>query len=157
MLQVAAFISGLLFSVGLVLAQMTHPHRVIGFLDLTNWDPTLAFVMGGAVIVYGVAYRLITKREKPIAAPRFAVPTNRKIDRKLVVGSVIFGVGWGMGGFCPGPGLVSVTSGTSAIAFVGAMLGGMYIHTLYSQWSERRALAAKNKNTETVGSPVSQN
>lgn len=157
MLQIAAFFSGLLFSVGLVLAQMTHPHRVIGFLDLANWDPTLAFVMGGAVVVYAIAFRLIMKREKPVAAPKFAVPTNRTIDRKLVIGSVIFGVGWGMGGFCPGPGLVSLTSGTSAIAFVGAMLGGMYIHTLYQQWSESRARAAKENKTEAVGSPVSQN
>jgi len=156
LLQIASLISGLLFSVGLVLAQMTKPERVIGFLDVTNWDPTLMFVMGGGVLVYAVAFRLIMKRPKPLAAPRFAVPTNRTIDRKLVFGSVLFGAGWGIGGFCPGPGLTSITSGVSAALFVGAMLFGMFLHSAYQQWVERRQRLAKKEEFESAV-PVTAN
>lgn len=143
LLHIAALFSGLLFSIGLVMAQMTKPERVIGFLDVTNWDPTLVFVMGGGVLVYAVAFRIITKRPKPIAAPKFAVPTNRKIDGRLVFGSILFGAGWGIGGFCPGPGLTSISSGVSAAVFVGAMLFGMFLHSSYQQWMERRQQASQ--------------
>ncbi|QED29840.1 YeeE/YedE family protein [Microvenator marinus] len=151
--QVVALVSGALFSVGLVLAQMTKPERVIGFLDVANWDPTLVFVMGGAVIVYAVLFRLIMKRPKPFVAPKFAVPTNRTIDKKLVAGSALFGIGWGMAGFCPGPGLVSLASGMSALTFVIAMLSGMFLHTNFQQWLDRRA--SSSEGSEALPATVS--
>ena len=156
LLHIASLVSGILFSIGLVLAQMTKPERVIGFLDITNWDPTLMFVMGGGVVVYAIAFRLITKRPKPVAAPKFAIPTNRQIDGRLVLGSVLFGVGWGIGGFCPGPGLTSLASGVSAVAFVGAMLFGMFVHSAYQQWMESQQRATKTDGMKNAV-PVSAN
>lgn len=122
-------IAGALFGVGLMISGMTRPARVIGFLDpLGGWDPSLAFVMGGAVLAYAVAFRLICRgRERPWFDVRFHVPTRRDIDARLVLGAAIFGIGWGLGGLCPGPGIVSAFAGsTSAMAFVIAMLAGMY-------------------------------
>ena len=126
-----AGIAGALFGVGLVVSGMTRPTRVIGFLDpLGLWDPALAFVMAGAALVYAVAFRTIRRhREQPWFDAQFHVPARRDIDSRLVIGAAIFGVGWGLGGLCPGPGIVAGAAGsTSAIAFVVAMLVGMYAH-----------------------------
>ncbi len=132
---VAAFISAFLFGVGLALAGMTLPGKVIGFLDLTgNWDPSLALVMVGAITVHAVSFRLIMKRPSPLFSPKFLVPTRRDIDAKLVVGSLIFGVGWGLGGFCPGPALVAFATGQPKVLyFVASMCAGVVFHRLYSK------------------------
>ncbi|NVB77176.1 MAG: YeeE/YedE family protein [Kofleriaceae bacterium] len=109
---------------------MTQPAAVIGFLDpLSGWDPRLAFVMAGAVAVYAIAFRAIRGHmPSPWFDGRFHLPTRADIDRRLVIGSALFGIGWGLGGFCPGPGLVAAASGaTGALVFVAAMLVGMYL------------------------------
>ncbi|HET7501457.1 MAG TPA: DUF6691 family protein [Kofleriaceae bacterium] len=126
---VLAGLSGALFGAGLMVAGMTQPARVIGFLDpLAGWDPSLGFVMAGAVAVYAVAYAQIRRRDQPWFDARFHVPTRADIDLPLVAGAAIFGVGWGLGGLCPGPGLVSAAAGNpSAIAFVLAMIAGMVL------------------------------
>lgn len=123
-----AALAGALFGAGLLVSGMTHPARVIGFLDPTGaWDPTLAFVMAGAIAVYAIAYRVIHRRcGEPWFDQRFHVPDRRTLDAKLVAGAALFGVGWGLGGLCPGPGIVAAASGsTSALVFVAAMLVGM--------------------------------
>jgi len=129
---IATFFAGLIFSVGLGVAGMTQPAKVVGFLDLTgDWDPSLAFVMGGAIAVHFVAYRLVPRLGSPLFAERFGIPTRRDVDPRLVSGAVLFGAGWGLGGFCPGPALVSLTGGAqSALIFVAAMLGGMVLFQL---------------------------
>ena len=132
---IAAFIGGLIFAVGLGISGMTDANKVIGFLDLAgSWDPSLAFVMVGAIGVHIAVFRLILRRETPLFADGFHVPTRRDITPQLIGGSAIFGIGWGLGGFCPGPGLVSMTGfGESALLFVGAMLAGMVIHSLVAK------------------------
>lgn len=123
-------VAGLLFGLGLLVSGMTQPAKVVGFLDLSGtWDPSLAFVMAGAASVYAVLFHVIKRRRHdPWLDNTFHVPTRRDIDAPLVVGAALFGVGWGLGGLCPGPALVAAASGSfSAIAFVGAMLAGMYV------------------------------
>lgn len=129
-LALAAFFSALLFGLGLGVSGMTLPSKVIGFLDVTgNWDPSLAFVMFGAIAVHSVTFRLIAKRESPLLTTKFQIPTNKDIDPKLIVGSLLFGAGWGLGGFCPGPALVSLVSGVPSVAvFVVSMIVGVYLH-----------------------------
>ena len=127
--KLLAAVSGALFGVGLVLASMTDPARVLGFLDITrDWDPTLMFVMGGGVISYGILYRLVLKRRTPWCAPAFHLPTRDDLDRRLVLGSALFGVGWGLGGLCPGPGIVIAGAGmATGLVFVAAMIAGMFL------------------------------
>jgi hypothetical protein len=122
-------VSGLVFALGLGISGMTKQTKVIGFLDLSGqWDPSLAFVMIGAIAVHFVASRLIRKRPKPIFGEQFHLPTAQDLDAKLLAGAALFGIGWGLGGFCPGPGLVSVVSGAKApLVFVGAMTFGMVV------------------------------
>lgn len=123
-------IAGAIFGLGLVLAGMTDPARVVGFLDIASgWDPSLAFVMGGAVLAYAVLFRWICRqRREPWFDSEFHLPTQSAIDRKLIVGAAVFGIGWGLGGLCPGPSIVSAASGnTAALAFVAAMLLGMHL------------------------------
>lgn len=123
-----AFGAGLLFGIGLWLSGMANPRKVLNFLDVTgNWDPTLLLVMAGAVAVTMVAFRMVTKRAKPLVAPRFLVPTSNDIDAPLLIGAALFGVGWGIGGYCPGPALTALSNLTVEVfVFVAAMaLGGM--------------------------------
>ena len=130
---VLAGVAGSVFGVGLLLAGMTKPARVVGFLDLTGpWDPSLAFVMGGAVAVYALAFRWIRRsRPDPWFDVLFHLPSRRDIDRPLVIGAVIFGVGWGLGGLCPGPAVVAAFAGNSAaLVFVATMLVGMVLGRL---------------------------
>ena len=130
-----ALISGALFGLGLAVSGMANPQKVIGFLDVTgDWDPTLIFVMGGALLVAVPAFRVIFRRGGPIPTEDFDLPTNKAVDARLVGGSALFGVGWGLSGFCPGPALVAlvpaVTGGiVSVFAFVAAMVVGMAIYT----------------------------
>lgn len=121
-----ALSAGLLFGLGLGYAQMIDPHKVIGFLDLAgNWDPTLAFVMGGAVLVTLVSFRWIVQRSQPILSERFYLPTRQTIDSRLVIGAVLFGVGWGIGGYCPGPAITAVVLGSAnPVLFILAMVLG---------------------------------
>ena len=132
---VLAALTGALFGSGLVISGMTQPSKVIGFLDFTrDWDPTLAFVMGGAVVVYAIAVRLVVRRSHPWLDARFHLPTRNDIDVQLLVGSALFGIGWGLGGFCPGPGIVAAAAGTTTgLVFGGAMIVGMVIQHLVSR------------------------
>jgi uncharacterized membrane protein YedE/YeeE len=125
----SAFIGGLVFALGLGVSGMTDANKVIGFLNLAgDWDPSLAFVMVGAIGVHLIFYRLILRRKSPLFDDAFHIPTRRDITPKLVGGAALFGVGWGLGGFCPGPGLVSLAGfGSSAGVFVACMLGGMVL------------------------------
>lgn len=152
--SIAAFFAGGLFSVGLAVAGMTQPSKVVGFLDFFgDWDPSLAFVMGGAIAVHLVLFRLVTRRKSPLAAEVFQIPTRRDFTPQLVVGSALFGVGWGLGGFCPGPGLTSLpTLGVEAISFVVAMTVGMVAYE-----GMQRALARRRKSAPVATSaPLGQ-
>lgn len=124
------FLVGLMFAFGLGISGMTLPSKVIGFLDITgDWDYALAFVMGGAVLTYGLLFPLVTrKRRRPVFAASFAIPTRRDLNPSLIAGAALFGVGWGLGGFCPGPALVALTTGMLPVAvFIVAMLAGMFL------------------------------
>ena len=125
--RIFEFIVGLLFGLGLMLSGMTDPGKVIGFLDLFgSWDPSLALVMGGAILVGFFAFAIAKKRTTTFLGGVLRFPTNMDIDKKLVVGSLLFGAGWGLAGFCPGPALVSMADGQpKALVFVLAMLVGM--------------------------------
>lgn len=138
-LLISAFVSALVFGIGLGIAGMTLPAKVIGFLDITgNWDPSLAFVMVGAIAVHAVSYRLITRRTSPILTTKFQVPTRRDLDFKLLAGSFVFGIGWGLGGFCPGPALVSaITLHPAVIVFVVSMIAGIYLNHLVSKLGQK--------------------
>lgn len=126
--SVVALAAGLLFGAGLVVGGMTSPDKVRAFLDFTGaWDPTLVFVMGGAVLVHTVAYWLVKGRPSPVLADAFQIPSRRDVDAKLLLGAAIFGLGWGLGGYCPGPAITSLPGGgISASAFVVAMLASSW-------------------------------
>lgn len=138
----SALASGLLFGIGLALSGMMNPARVLGFLDLTgHWDPTLVFVLGGAVVISALGYAVARRLGQPVFARRFEIPTAQTLDAKLLVGAGIFGVGWGLGGFCPGPALASLSLGLpKSYVFVLAMLAGMILHGAYARM--RRPAAA---------------
>lgn len=138
--RVVEFLVGLLFGLGLILAGMTDPGKVRGFLDLGGaWDPSLAFVMGGAIAVGLVAFALARRRSTALLGGAMQLPGDRPIDRRLVVGSLVFGVGWGLAGFCPGPAIVAAAAGhVQAAVFTLAMLAGMAVHEFTLQ-PERRA------------------
>lgn len=119
--------SGLIFGVGLVVSQMVNPQKVLAFLDVAgNWDPSLAFVMGTAIPVAALGFALAKRRRAPLCAAAFSGPTKNAVDSRLVVGSLIFGTGWGLVGFCPGPVLASfLLAGAPTLVFLAAMLIGM--------------------------------
>jgi uncharacterized protein len=124
-----AFFAGLVFALGLGLAGMTQPAKIIGFLDVTGaWDPTLAFVMGGAVAVGLVLFHWILKRSAPVLGERFVLPDKKDIDIRLLGGAALFGIGWGLSGYCPGPALVSLVTATpSVLVFVVSMATGIHL------------------------------
>ncbi|MSQ48315.1 MAG: YeeE/YedE family protein [Deltaproteobacteria bacterium] len=128
----AAFVAGVIFAMGLAIGGMTKPAKVVGFLDFTgNWDPSLMFVMGGAVMTHAILYRLIRKRPTPLFTEAFSIPTRTDIDARLLGGAALFGVGWGLSGFCPGPAITSLVSGQmSVLIFAAAMIGGMALHSV---------------------------
>lgn len=130
----AALIAGLLFGAGLTVSQMVNPEKILNFLDLAaipdgGWDPSLALVMVAALIVTGVGYRLVLPAGRPLWAERFQLPTKTALDRPLIVGAVLFGAGWGLVGYCPGPAIASVVYGaTAALIFVAALVAGELIY-----------------------------
>jgi uncharacterized membrane protein YedE/YeeE len=131
----SAFGCGLLFGAGLVIGGMTRPSKVVGFLDLFgNWDASLAFVMGGAVAVNAIAYHFVVRRAHPVLAEEFAIPKRIEIDGRLIGGAVLFGVGWGLAGYCPGPAVTSLLSGHLAPPiFMIGMVAGMFGYSLAAE------------------------
>ncbi len=134
--RVSEFLVGLLFGLGLMLSGMTDPGKVLGFLDLAGaWDPSLALVMGGAIAVGVAAFALAKKRTLTFFGGALHWPDASAVDKRLVLGSLVFGVGWGLAGFCPGPAVVSLAAGQpKAAVFVAAMLAGMALF----EWADRR-------------------
>ncbi len=128
---------GVVFGVGLLLSGMTQPAKVVNFLDvLGSWDPSLAFVMGGAIGVHFLAYRLVPRLAKPVCGEGWSLPTRRDVDLRLLGGAVLFGAGWGLGGYCPGPALTTAVAGASpTLLFTGAMLAAM---AGFSVWESSR-------------------
>lgn len=147
--------AGALFAVGLVVGGMTLPGKVIAFLDVTgDWDPSLLFVMGGAAITYGILFRVITKRDAPLYAERFRVPTREDLPPRLFIGSALFGAGWGLAGFCPGPGLVSAAAlSTEALFFVPSMLVGMWVFGIWDRRRESEGASPESEETSSNGAP----
>ena len=122
-------VAGLLFGAGLALAGMTNPHKVLNFLDVTgDWDPSLALVMASAIPMSALTFWLARRRQRPLLEPGFVLPTNRRLDRPLWIGSALFGVGWGLGGYCPGPAVASLTDPSiGLIGFLLALGGGLFL------------------------------
>jgi len=133
MAVLAQFIIGLIFGLGLILSGMSDPAKVLNFLDFAairsgSWDPSLAFVMAGAIAVTFAGYKLALKRPQPILGEKFHLPTREDIDARVIAGPAIFGIGWGLAGFCPGPAITALGFGTkAAVIFVIAMLAGMWL------------------------------
>ncbi len=142
-LIVAAFV-GLLFGIGLIVSGMTDPARVIGFLDLAGaWNPSLALVMAGAVAIGAVAFRVAGARTDSLLGHPMRLPAAAAIDRRLVLGSLVFGAGWGLAGFCPGPALASLAAGSvKPLIFTAAMVAGMGVFELFERLAARRSHAA---------------
>ena len=138
-LRLSEFIVGLLFGCGLLLSGMTDPGKVLGFLDLAgSWDPSLALVMGGAIAVGFFAFALAKRRTTSFFGGALQLPTSKDIDKRLVIGGLLFGAGWGLAGFCPGPGIVSMAAGQpKALMFVLAMLIGMGVFEGYDRTVRR--------------------
>ena len=139
----SALIVGLVFGIGLIVSGMTDPSKVLGFLDLAGtWDPSLAFVMGGAILVGLLAFRMAGRRERSLLGEAMRLPTATRIDRRLVLGSLAFGAGWGLAGYCPGPALASLASGSAKpLVFTAAMVAGMGVFELFERMGAARAAA----------------
>jgi uncharacterized protein len=153
LMAIVGLSSGLLFGAGLVVSGMTDPAKVQGFLDFTgSWDPTLAFVMAGAIAVHFTAYRLIRGRRAPVLGGNFQIPTRKDIDAKLLAGAALFGLGWGLGGYCPGPAVTALSTGApSVVAFVAAMLGASWLAgraETFMATRRDRAVTDENKPSE---------
>lgn len=135
-----ALLAGIVFGIGLIVSGMTDPAKVLAFLDLNgNWDPSLAFVMGGAVLVGLVGFALARRRSVSLLGLPMRMPTATALDRRLIGGSLLFGIGWGIAGFCPGPALVALAMGEyKAMVFVAAMLAGMGLYELLQRGREVR-------------------
>ena len=134
-----ALLAGLIFGLGLTVSQMVNPAKVLGFLDIFgNWDPSLAFVMAAGLLVTGVGYQLTWRRPAPLFAESFQVPGNRELDLKLAPGALLFGIGWGLVGLCPGPAIAAITiGGTPALVFLAAMAVGMGVYEVYERITAR--------------------
>lgn len=147
----AALLCGALFGVGLAIARMTDPVVVIGFLDVFgDFDPTLAFVLIGATMTTAVAFHFVTRRPRPIVAAQFQLPATRTIDSPLVLGAAIFGVGWGLAGYCPGPALVGAGAGTAtALLFLPAMIVGSIAYRLLVARLDRRSGSTGNSRSRS--------
>jgi uncharacterized membrane protein YedE/YeeE len=141
---IAALLAGLVFGLGLIVSGMSDPSKVLGFLDLFGaFDPSLGFVMAGAVAVAFAAFRIAARRPVALLGDAMRLPTARDLDRRLVLGALTFGVGWGLAGYCPGPALVSITTGGAApLIFVASMLAGMVIFELLERRFRRAPEAA---------------
>ncbi|MEA1833678.1 YeeE/YedE family protein [Methylobacterium durans] len=136
----AALAAGLTFGLGLAVSGMLDPARVRGFLDVAGaWDPSLAFVLAGAVAVSALGYAAARRLQAPAFAPAFSIPTGQRIDRPLILGAALFGIGWGLSGFCPGPAVAALSTGAlPVVVFVAAMLAGMAAHRLLTRPPEAR-------------------
>ncbi|GLU30633.1 DUF6691 family protein [Trinickia caryophylli] len=132
MLILNALLAGLIFGIGLIVSGMANPQKVLGFLDLAGrWDPSLAFVMAGAIAIASLAYALARRRRASLLGAPMQWPAATRVDWRLIGGSAVFGIGWGLAGFCPGPALVTAARGNAqALIFVAAMLAGMALFTL---------------------------
>jgi len=143
MLRLVSLLSGMLFGAGLAVSGMIDPHKVRGFLDVTgSWDPSLLLVMGGAVTVAAVSFRFLLRRERPVLAEKYFLPDNTRLDRRLLGGAVVFGVGWGVAGYCPGPALAALaTLGWQPLVLFLSMAAG----SLLGRWpGERTASQAQS-------------
>lgn len=153
---IAGFFCGLLFGLGLVLSGMSDPAKVLNFLDLAgSWDPSLLFVMAGAAGTTFVGYRLVWRRKAPLLAQRFELPTRTSIDRRLVLGAALFGIGWGLSGFCPGPAwtaLPLLAPGT--LVFVPAMLVGLWAGTHVGGSNLLTSWLASRRRHSPAGTPI---
>lgn len=132
MFNLISFLSGVIFAIGLGISGMTQPQKVVGFLDIFgNWDPSLMFVMIGAIAVHSISYLTLKREKKPKFDLEYSIPTKTEITKSLILGSFIFGIGWGISGFCPGPGIVSLFSGNLAsLYFVVSMTVGILIYRI---------------------------
>lgn len=141
----SAFLFGVVFALGLGLAGMTQPSRIVGFLDVTgDWDPTLLFVMVGAVGLAGLSFPWVLRRRRPLLNPSFRLPERSAVDLRLLLGAAVFGIGWGLSGYCPGPALVSLVSGAEpVIVFVFSMMIGL----LLGRWTREVWLASKPEDS----------
>jgi uncharacterized protein len=140
-----SLLAGLMFGIGLIVSGMANPAKVLGFLDLFGrWDPSLAMVMAGAIAVGAIGFAIAGRRKLSILGFPMSLPTARTVDRRLVLGSVVFGVGWGLAGFCPGPALVALGAGRmEALVFVASMVAGMLLFSrIELRREDRAALAA---------------
>lgn len=135
MITFASLLAGLVFGLGLIVSGMADPAKVLGFLDLAGqWDPSLAFVMAGAIAVGALAFGVANRRAVSFLCAKMRLPSARSVDRRLILGSMLFGIGWGVAGFCPGPALVSLGMGeVKALVFVVAMMAGMGVFELFER------------------------
>ncbi len=142
--SIFSFAIGLIFGLGLIIAGMANPAKVQGFMDIAGvWDPSLALVMGGGILVGSISFALSRKRTMSFLGLPMQIPTARQIDKRLVLGSIVFGMGWGLAGICPGPGFVLLGAGSAkGVAFVVAMLGGMAVFEMIER---NRRKASSNK------------
>jgi len=143
---VSTFVVGTLFGLGLVVSGLINPAKVLNFLDLAGtWDPSLAFTMAAAVLVTAIGYRVVFQRRAPLLAGSFQLPAASDLDARLIGGAALFGIGWGLVGFCPGPAVAALSSGmTSPIVFVGAMLAGMALARMLDKPSLRLSTQPKS-------------
>lgn len=134
MYLLVTFICGILFGAGLTISNMTNPYKVLNFLDVFGpWDPTLLLVMAGAVIVTLIGYQLILKTAKPKLSEHYHIPERSAIDKRLIIGSTVFGIGWGLAGYCPGPGMTALaTLNWDPLLFVIGMVAGSYVFYLFA-------------------------
>lgn len=147
----ASLFAGLIFGLGLIVSGMANPEKVLGFLDIAGlWDPSLAFVMGGAIIVGLVAFAVARKRTLSFLGFNMKLPANSQVEKRVVIGSMMFGIGWGIAGFCPGPGLVALGAGeTKGLVFVASMVAGMM---LFEMIERKRALSTDDINSKLAQS-----
>ena len=149
---ISSFISGFIFAIGLGISGMMNPDKVKAWLDITGkWDPSLTMVMLGGVIVTFITYPLIFKRKTPVFAESFAIPANKNIDKNLLLGAVLFGAGWGIGGLCPGPAIANLGSmNFGIIVFVASMMVGFYLHQLINHLKDKNGFTAPVMDECTV-------
>ena len=144
---VAVYMIGLIFGIGILISGMANPGKVLNFFDIAGtWDPSLIFVMGGALIVTALGYQLVLRQPAPIMAARFDLPTNRNLDARLLGGAAVFGIGWGIAGFCPGGALPALGTGrTEVFVFVAALLAGIFAaRAVMKRTATRTASAARD-------------
>lgn len=156
---IIAFFAGIVFAIGLGLSGMTDPGIVMGFMDVAGaWNPTLMFVMVGALLVYFTLSRATLSRNTPVVGPKFVLPTKSEIDARLIIGSSLFGVGWGLAGICPGPGITSLVTGAPHVAvFIATMAGGMYLNDVVNRvLAAHGAKAGAKAETEPMTEPRSE-